>query len=205
MTTKGDNDIPLFEHIATKWSQKESKQQYEIAVASSLADEATRVLRGLKNYLIKEYGNEARNHFAGVKNIANKTVIMRKRNYTLFNTGWDEDISNFIKQTNNEDKLSKVLIEEMEMITNQQDKNDNKGAIIFNEATKQETGEKSKSARNDHEDDKEDAEENNEIVNEKEIIEIQDEEEHQNDGEHEDTTTDGGKYLQQKEWDDITL
>ena len=107
MTTKEDKDIPLFKHITTKWSQNDTKQQYEIVVASSLVDEATRELRGLKNYLIKEYGNEARKHFAGVKNIATKTVIVRKRNYTLFNTDWDEDISNFIKQTNNKDKLSK--------------------------------------------------------------------------------------------------
>ena len=212
MTTKKDTEVPIFKHITTKWMQKDTGiQQYEIAVANSLVDEATAVLRGLKNYLIKTYGNDARNHFAGAKN-DKKIAIPRKRNFTLFNTDWDDDIGKFIKQTDNTDKLSKVLIEGMEMILdpqnmNYQNKNDKEGALVFNEAPKHKEEEtKTKDTKEPKEVEKKITNINRKLEK-KDIIVIDDEDEQRQVQENaqSEAINQGGKYLEQKEWYDIAL
>ena len=212
MTTKKDTEVPIFKHITTKWMQKDTGiQQYEIAVANSLVDEATTVLRGLKNYLIKTYGNDARNHFAGAKN-DKKIAIPRKRNFTLFNTDWDDNIGKFIKQTDNTDKLSKVLIEGMEMILdpqnmNYQNKNDKEGALVFNEAPKHKEEEtKTKDTKEPKEVEKKITNINRKLEK-KDIIVIDDEDEQRQVQENaqSEAINQGGKYLEQKEWYDIAL
>ena len=207
MTTKSDKEIPVFKHITTKWVQKEGEtQQYEVAVASSLVNEATSILRGLKNHLIKEYGNNVRNHFAGAKMENTTNVVPRKRNFTLFNTDWDDDISNFIKQSDNTDKLSKVLIEGMEMITNPQGVNDNKGAIIFNEPVKEDSEGKHDSKKKENEKNDNGDKTSKEKTTEKEVIVIDDELGTQQESiTNTDEANKGDEYLNTKEWDDIAF
>ena len=207
MTTKSDKEIPVFKHITTKWVQKEGEtQQYEVAVASSLVNEATSILRGLNNHLIKEYGNNVRNHFAGAKMENTTNVVPRKRNFTLFNTDWDDDISNFIKQSDNTDKLSKVLIEGMEMITNPQGVNDNKGAIIFNEPVKEDSEGKHDSKKKENEKNDNGDKTSKEKTTEKEVIVIDDELGTQQESiTNTDEANKGDEYLNTKEWDDIAF
>ena len=207
MSTKSDKEIPVFKHITTKWVQKEGEtQQYEVAVARSRVNEATSILRGLKNHLIKEYGNNVRNHFAGAKMENTTNVVPRKRNFTLFNTDWDDDISNFIKQSDNTDKLSKVLIEGMEMITNPQGVNDNKGAIIFNEPVKEDSEGKHDSKKKENEKNDNGDKTSKEKTTEKEVIVIDDELGTQQESiTNTDEANKGDEYLNTKEWDDIAF
>ena len=113
VTTKENKTVPLFKHISSKWTQQQNKKELEIVVASALVDEATAFLCGFKNTLIKTYGQGARNHFTDAKNEKKWTNISQKRNYTVYNGDWDEEVGDFIKKSNNNDILSKVLIEGM--------------------------------------------------------------------------------------------
>ena len=60
-------------------------------------DVATTVLKGFKNYLIKKYGHEARKHFTDAKYEKRWANTPKKRNYTVYNNDWDEEVGDFIK------------------------------------------------------------------------------------------------------------
>ena len=116
MATESDPEIPLFKHITTRWIHKEGKMEYEVAVASKLVDEAAIVMRGLKNRMVKEYGNQVRVHFIDANTEKNWTVVPTKRKLPEKNEDWDDDLDCFLRKTNNADKLSMVLIEGMEKL-----------------------------------------------------------------------------------------
>ena len=61
--SKKDDEIPVFKHITTRWSMKDEKIEHEVAVSSAMVEEATEVIKGLKIWLIKKYGNNVRSHF----------------------------------------------------------------------------------------------------------------------------------------------
>ena len=133
---EGKEDIPIFKHITIKWPYENNQRRFEVAVANAGINEATKVLKGLKNTLIKRYGNQVRNHFIGGKTEKQWKIAPKKRNFTLFNEDWDDEIGEYIKKSNPKDKLSKVLIEGMEIIFNQGDKNDGKGAMLIKQETR---------------------------------------------------------------------
>ena len=169
MHTREDKDIPLFKHISIKWSQKEDDtKRFEITVASSNTDEAVKTLRGIKNHLVKTYGNQVREHFIGDKKESRLTInIPRKRNFIVCNEDWDDDIGDFIKSTNNNNKLSRVLIEGMEIITNQKMEDDRKGALVF------QPGEKEREQKNQTRGEQEKITKTD-VRDQEEIIEIED-------------------------------
>ena len=85
-------------------------------MASKLVDEAATVMRGLKNRMVKEYGNQVRAHFIDANTEKTWTVVPTKRKLPEKNEDWDDDLDCFLKKTNNADKLSMVLIKGMEKL-----------------------------------------------------------------------------------------
>ena len=66
-----------------------------------------------------------------------------KRKLSSQTNDWDDDLEEFIRNSNTDDKISKVLIEGMEKLTYQEGTNSNeKESIVFNEPQTTERGEK---------------------------------------------------------------
>ena len=112
---------------------RDNKMEYEIAVASALVDEAAEFLRGMKNWLIKNYaGQETRAHFGVNAKSSERTwkVMPMKRKLDSTATNWDDDVESFFNQANTQDKISRVLIEGMDKLLNeeQQKKETEKGS-----------------------------------------------------------------------------
>lgn len=63
MSSKEDTNMLISNHVTTKWTQDTKSKEYEVAVASALVDEASILLKGIRNYLIKIYDNSVREHF----------------------------------------------------------------------------------------------------------------------------------------------
>ena len=127
ITRDDDEDIPIFKHITTRWDNKAEKMTYEVAIANALLDEAREKMNGLRAYLLEKYGNSVREHFSDFQRA---NGIPRKRNYTDTKT-CNNMIKEYIKRTNTNDKLSKVLIEGMEKVKDRQEKDD-RGAMLIN-------------------------------------------------------------------------
>ena len=207
MSTKENKNVPLFKHITKKWSQRHDNKELEIAVATALINEATAALRALKNTLIKTYGHEARNHFIDSRNERKWTRTTMKRNYTAYNDDWDEEVGEFIKNSNNKDKLSKVLIEGMELVMNQEKetKSDKTRKIIEKEHIAPKDNQKEDENNNDKEEVTKNKE--NKVKNTQEMIEIDESETQKSMENHEDESTlsNANSYMKQKAWDEITI
>ena len=106
---------------------KDETMEYEIAMSSAMAEEAAVVLKGFKTWLIKKYGSNVRNHFIDSNYKKEKTwkTMPQKRNISKMED-WDDDVGNFLQDTNTDDKISRVLIEGMEQLA-QQEKQDKAG------------------------------------------------------------------------------
>ena len=111
-----DKDIPLFKHITTRWDNKSGTMMFEVAVACSLLEEAKDRLQGMNNTLLKKYGAKVRGHFYGAQLETGQPIATRKRNFTVANNDYDDEIEKFIEKSNTTDKLSIVLIEGMEQL-----------------------------------------------------------------------------------------
>ena len=90
-------------------------------------------------YLIslEKYGEKVRTHFNDYKKANNG--VSRKRNFSHTRT-CDDNIIAFIKKTNTTDKLSKVLIEGMDKVKEQ----DERGAMLINTKSKENEKKQSK-------------------------------------------------------------
>ena len=120
--TNDDDEIPLFKHITKRWDNKTSTMMYEIVVACSLLDEAKERLQGMNNVLLKDHGPKVRELFLGAQHGNSQMVMTRKRNFTVANNDYDDEIEMFIKKSTTKDKLSMVLIEGMEKLKDDEEK-----------------------------------------------------------------------------------
>ena len=200
--SKKDDNIPVFKHITTRWSFKEEIMDYEIAVSSSMVEEAMEALKGFKTWLIKKYGNNVRNHFidSTYKNEKTWKTMPQKRHINKIND-WDDDVENFLQDTNTDDKISKVLIEGMEQLVQQENKyNGEKGDNKGNKQQAQEKKEKEKNVEEEREvievDKESDKNEKNE-KNEKNKV--------RNDTDTVTELSECDSYIQQKAWDEISI
>ena len=208
ITTKENNDIPIFKHISRKWSQNVNKRELEVTIATALVDEATTTLRGLRNFLIKEFGQEARNHFIEVQKGKTWKITPMKRNFTKYNDDLDDNLGTFIKNSNNQDQLSKVLIEGMELVIDQ-----GKEINATNDKLKADRDEHNGKINKTIPDTKEnegaqdtDSNNNGSDSNTSNVIEISDEEqESKSESPGEPSSNDQNNYLTDKVWDDIRL
>ena len=190
--SKTDEDIPLYKHITTRWDNRLCEMQYEVAVASSLLDEARERLMGMNNYLLTTYGEKARRHFLGAQYDDGNSYTMRKRNYSATTGECDDEIKQFVQRNTITDKISKVLIEGMQEMQMSKDKGGSEKAMLIVESEK-----------------KEKSKEPNQRGKKNEIIYI----------DHDKSSTDSNKanedeitdlsgddsYVQQLDWDEISL
>ena len=59
-TRKG---VPIIKHISRKWSKSPNTEEYEIIVTSYMVNEATQLMKTIRNQLVKEFSNKVTNHF----------------------------------------------------------------------------------------------------------------------------------------------
>ena len=198
ISTKEDKEIPLIKHLTTKWSIKYKRMEYEIAVAGALLDEATEVMRGLKNTLTKQYGYQVINHFSDQSQVKERTwkMMPMKRKYVIQTNEWDKDINDFFQNTSTDDKLSKILIEGMEKLTQQETNSNGERAIVFNEP-----GEGTKETGGKEEAKEEQGEKEKEII---EIDETETEEDTKEDDEMTELSEDDS-YMKLRAWDEISI
>ena len=109
-----------------KWTKNPDEEKYQIAVAPTLVNEAGKFIKGMRNNLTKTYGNEILKHLTQA-GIQQETREMNKQYFQQQNET-DKETESFILEMENNDEYSKVLIEGMEMLTNQQEvENEKKG------------------------------------------------------------------------------
>ena len=73
-------------------------------------------MRGLRKYLLEEYGNEVRQHFNDFNNSQYTTSNNRKRNYNTQRASIDNDTKDFILNMNHNNQYSKCMIEGIELV-----------------------------------------------------------------------------------------
>ena len=210
ITTKEDKDIPIFKHIATRWSTKKQCMEYEIVVALSLAQEAAATLKKLKNDLIKQYGSGIRNHFTDAMNYETRTwsVMPSKRKRNTVESNWDDDVGNFLDEINTADKLSKVLIEGMEQLQHHEQNDQARKDPCQNEPNKKNESNKNQQNEQKGEQNEEDKEEMQSENKENEIISINSESSASSNSKSKDTlteTSDTDSYIQHSAWDEISV
>ena len=125
--SKNKKNIPLFKHISRKWSKQPEQEKYEVTVAPSLVDEAAVWLKGMRNVLIHRFGQGVRKHFDdyNIHHTGSSTRNIRKGNYAREN--YDEDVESYILSMTNNDQYTKVLIEGMDIVTQDEEKEKGKG------------------------------------------------------------------------------
>ena len=121
MESTNKSSIPLFKHINRKWTKEPNTGKFEVTVVPSLVDEATLWLKGLRNYLIHNFGQEVRKHFDDYRNEQTWTIRQNTRKGNQVRENYDEDVENYILRMANKDIYTKVLIEGMYILNQKED------------------------------------------------------------------------------------
>ena len=109
LTSTTKPGIPIFKHITRKWSRIPNDENYEVAVAPSMLKEAQETLRTIIPALKRKFGLCMNNHFNPP----------RGRRYIYQNNRRDEydpELEDFLLSSTINDQYSKVLIEGMDCL-----------------------------------------------------------------------------------------
>ena len=106
--SKTKERVPLFKHIIKKWTREANNDSYQVVVAPCLVDEGIHYIRGMKNNLVKLYGKEI------LEQLNEPNPHLQYNNITES----DKEIEELISVLEEEDPISKVLIEGMDLIIN---------------------------------------------------------------------------------------
>ena len=108
--------LPLFKHISRKWTKNYNESQIEVVVSSTLTQEATKYMRGLRNNLVRKYGNKVLSHLCddaklqyenkGIKKQINKTNLIET----------EKEYDDLMQSFSEVDKFTEILIEGMSMV-----------------------------------------------------------------------------------------
>ena len=120
--------IPLFKHITKKWTNSTTNVQYEVAVSPVLVDEATKYLQTMRNTFEKEFDNRVGIHFRNPSNSSNRYTPYR-RSAKEREMGYDDEMEAYILTTNNDNEFSKVLIEGMNVVFENDSKSQNTNGL----------------------------------------------------------------------------
>ena len=131
LTSTSKEGVPIFKHIVRKWSRSSLDENYEVAVAPSMLQEAQETLYTIRPALKRKFGIKVNNHFNPPSGRRFALPSRRSDEY-------DPEIEDFLIESTTNDTYSRVLIEGMEgldsfAITNGNNNRSQPKAMLINE------------------------------------------------------------------------
>ena len=115
LTSTAKPGIPIFKHITRKWSRNPNEENYEVAVAPSMLREAQETLRTIQPAMKRKFGIIMNSHF-------NPPAGQRLYKNVSRRDEFDPDVEDFLIASTTNDKYSRVLIEGMDFMSNDNSK-----------------------------------------------------------------------------------
>ena len=134
ITSKDRKGFPIFKHITRKWDKDTTKNELEIVVASCMIQEATIFMKGMRNNLVKKYGNKIIDHF---NHDFPQYIPKRKMENKAFTSNLiesEKEYNDLMTSFCEKDKYTEILIEGMSIIKlNKEEKFENTQVTITSE------------------------------------------------------------------------
>ena len=145
-TSSERKGVPLFKHIARKWTENPWEERYEVVIQPNVYQEATKYMQKIQNNLITEYGQKVMDHFNEWKHYKKEK---EKNSWEHLDESDDEVDDMISKAWGKQDDYAIVLVEGTETIQEEYNKRmgrkittrkkEEKNVIVIDENDQQES------------------------------------------------------------------